>query len=78
MAAKDTKEYLFAWEGKDKSGKVIKGEMRADERGLANGVMFGGAALGTGRGDHRRRAGGGRRPRKRVPATSEPVSSASR
>ncbi len=24
-----TKEFLYAWEGKDKAGKVVKGEMRA-------------------------------------------------
>lgn len=29
MAAKDTKEILYHWEGKDKKGKVVKGEMRA-------------------------------------------------
>lgn len=29
MAAKDSKEVIYYWEGKDKKGKVVKGEMRA-------------------------------------------------
>ncbi len=29
VAASKTKEYTYSWEGKDKSGKLIKGEMRA-------------------------------------------------
>ncbi|MGB4813082.1 MAG: type II secretion system F family protein [Methylophilaceae bacterium] len=29
VAAKATKEVIFAWEGKDKKGKVVKGEMKA-------------------------------------------------
>ena len=28
-AARDIKELVFEWEGKDKNGKVVRGEMRA-------------------------------------------------
>ena len=27
--SKDVKVYIFSWEGKDRSGKIVKGEMRA-------------------------------------------------
>jgi type IV pilus assembly protein PilC len=28
-SARDIKEFVFEWEGKDKNGKVVRGEMRA-------------------------------------------------
>ena len=28
-AARDIKDFIFEWEGKDKNGKVVRGEMRA-------------------------------------------------
>ncbi len=33
------KEYTFLWEGKDKTGRVIKGEMRAGGEALVNSVL---------------------------------------
>jgi type IV pilus assembly protein PilC len=38
-AKKETKEFVFAWEGKDKTGKVIKGEMRASGEALVNATL---------------------------------------
>jgi type IV pilus assembly protein PilC len=34
--SKDVKVYLFTWEGKDKSGKLVKGEMRASGENIVN------------------------------------------
>jgi type IV pilus assembly protein PilC len=34
--SKDIKVYLFTWEGKDKSGKLVKGEMRASGENIVN------------------------------------------
>ncbi|MBV8033279.1 MAG: type II secretion system F family protein [Betaproteobacteria bacterium] len=34
-----TKELTFAWEGKDKSGKVVRGEMRAASEALVNATL---------------------------------------
>ena len=28
-ARRDVKEYTFSWEGRDRAGKIIKGDMRA-------------------------------------------------
>ena len=42
--SKDVKMYTFAWEGKDKSGKVVKGEMRRMGRELVRGAL--GSLLG--------------------------------
>jgi type IV pilus assembly protein PilC len=36
---KDVKEYTFSWEGKDKSGKVIKGEMRAGGEAVVTSTL---------------------------------------
>jgi len=33
------KEYTYLWEGKDKSGKVVKGEMRAGGEAVVNSVL---------------------------------------
>ena len=30
------KEMIFAWEGKDKSGKIVKGELRAGRETIVN------------------------------------------
>src|SRR5262245_56097527 len=38
-AAKGPKELTFAWEGKDKSGKVVRGEMRATGEALVNATL---------------------------------------
>ena len=37
--AKGPKEFTFAWEGKDKSGKVVRGEMRATGEALVNATL---------------------------------------
>mgnify|MGYP003341556289 FL=1 len=38
--AKDkVKEFTFTWEGKDKSGKVVKGEMRAGGEAMVNATL---------------------------------------
>ncbi|MDR3479813.1 MAG: type II secretion system F family protein [Burkholderiaceae bacterium] len=37
--AKQAKETIFAWEGKDKSGKTIKGEMRAGGEALVSATL---------------------------------------
>jgi type IV pilus assembly protein PilC len=28
-AAKDVKEFIFEWEGKDRNGKIVRGEVRS-------------------------------------------------
>jgi type IV pilus assembly protein PilC len=38
-AAKGPKESIFAWEGKDKAGKVIRGEMRAGGEAVVNATL---------------------------------------
>jgi type IV pilus assembly protein PilC len=38
-AAKGPKEYTFVWEGKDKGGKVVRGEMRATGEALVNATL---------------------------------------
>src|SRR5574337_302080 len=38
-ARKETKELLFAWEGRDKAGKVVKGEMRATGEAIVNASL---------------------------------------
>jgi type IV pilus assembly protein PilC len=37
--ASQAKEVIFAWEGKDKSGKVVKGEMRAGGEAMVNATL---------------------------------------
>jgi type IV pilus assembly protein PilC len=37
--AKGPKEYTFAWEGKDKAGKVVRGEIRATGEALVNATL---------------------------------------
>ena len=39
MAAKDTKEVTYSWEGTDKKGKRIKGEMRANGEAYVNATL---------------------------------------
>ncbi len=39
VARKETKEFVFSWEGRDKSGKVVKGEMRAGGEALVNAIL---------------------------------------
>ncbi len=39
MAAKDTKELIFVWEGTDKKGKRIKGEMKASGEAFVNATL---------------------------------------
>jgi len=38
-SASQSKEVIFAWEGKDKSGKVVKGEMRAGGEALVSATL---------------------------------------
>jgi type IV pilus assembly protein PilC len=38
-AAKGPKEHTFAWEGKDKGGKVVRGELRATGEALVNATL---------------------------------------
>lgn len=38
-ADKKAKEFTFTWEGKDKSGKVMKGEMRATGEAIVNATL---------------------------------------
>jgi type IV pilus assembly protein PilC len=38
-AKKDTKEFVYSWEGRDKTGKVVKGEMRAGGEALVNATL---------------------------------------
>ena len=38
-AAKGPKEATFVWEGKDKAGKVIRGEMRAGGEAVVNATL---------------------------------------
>lgn len=39
MAAKDSKEVTYVWEGKDKKGKVVKGEMKASGEAFVNATL---------------------------------------
>ncbi len=36
---KDVKVYTFSWEGKDKSGKIVKGEIRASGENIVNATL---------------------------------------
>jgi type IV pilus assembly protein PilC len=38
-AARNTKEMLFDWEGKDKNGKIVRGEMRAGGEAMLNASL---------------------------------------
>ncbi|HEX6829404.1 MAG TPA: type II secretion system F family protein, partial [Burkholderiales bacterium] len=38
-AKKDIREFVYAWEGRDKTGKVVKGEMRAGGEALVNATL---------------------------------------
>src|SRR5256714_11294606 len=38
-AAKGPKEFAFAWEGKDKAGKVVRGEIRAVSETAVNATL---------------------------------------
>src|SRR4026207_303801 len=38
-AAKGPKEFTFAWEGKDKSGKPVRGELRAPGEAMVNATL---------------------------------------
>jgi type IV pilus assembly protein PilC len=38
-AAKGPKDFTFLWEGKDKSGKVVRGEMKAPSEALVNATL---------------------------------------
>ena len=37
--AKGPKEFVFAWEGKDKAGKTIRGELRAVSEAAVNATL---------------------------------------
>ena len=39
MAAKTVKQVTFLWEGKDKKGKIIKGEIRASGEAVVNATL---------------------------------------
>ena len=39
IAAKGPKEFIFLWEGKDRAGKVVRGEMRAGGEALVNATL---------------------------------------
>ncbi|HAF00750.1 MAG TPA: type II secretion system protein F [Methylophilaceae bacterium] len=39
MAAKNIKQITFVWEGKDKKGKIIRGEMRASGEAVVNATL---------------------------------------
>ncbi|MEY4766840.1 MAG: hypothetical protein RI907_3513 [Pseudomonadota bacterium] len=38
-AAKQTQEFIFEWEGKDRSGKVVRGEMRAGGEAMVGATL---------------------------------------
>ena len=37
--AKNAKEILFEWEGKDRNGKIVRGEMRAGGEAVVNASL---------------------------------------
>ena len=39
VAAKGTKEFTFVWEGKDKAGKTVRGELRASGDAVVNATL---------------------------------------
>ena len=38
-AAKNIKELVFEWEGKDKNGKIVRGEMRAGGEAMVSASL---------------------------------------
>ena len=38
-AARDIKDFVFEWEGKDKNGKIVRGEMRAGGASVVNASL---------------------------------------
>ena len=38
-AAKGPKEFSFSWEGKDKTGKTVRGELRAPGEAMVNATL---------------------------------------
>src|SRR5262245_54347544 len=38
-AAKGVKEFVFEWEGKDKNGKIVRGEMRAGGESMVSASL---------------------------------------
>ena len=59
MATKGPKDATYSWEGKDKGGKVIRGEMRAGGEAVVNATLRRQGILVT-KVKKQRRAGGGR------------------
>ena len=39
VAAKNIKEFVFEWEGKDRNGKVVRGELRAGGEAVVNASL---------------------------------------
>src|SRR3954464_1155790 len=58
-AAKGPKEATYSWEGKDKAGKLIRGEMRAGGEAVVNATLRRQGILVT-KVKKQRRAGGGK------------------
>ena len=38
-AAKGVKDFVFEWEGKDRNGKVVKGELRAGGEAMVSATL---------------------------------------
>src|ERR1700752_2541263 len=59
MATKGPKDATYSWEGKDKAGKVIRGEMRAGGEAVVNATLRRQGILVT-KVKKQRRGGGGK------------------
>jgi type IV pilus assembly protein PilC len=58
VAARDIKEFVFEWEGKDKTGKVVRGEVRSGGEAAVSASLRRQGVLVT-KVRKRRMAGGG-------------------
>ena len=58
VAARDIKDFIFDWEGKDKSGKPVRGEVRAGGEAMVSATLRRQGILVTK--VKKRRMGGGR------------------
>jgi type IV pilus assembly protein PilC len=67
VAARDIKDFVFEWEGKDKTGKIVRGELRAGGEAMVSASLRRQGILVTK--VKKRRMGGGRSIRRTSPSS---------